>query len=198
MRSIADIGRNMSGRPSVALNRRWRNCSRGLFVALSFRKTTKDRMTTSEELALTLARSMAEIELKQQANIELFGLGTSERCDVDLETGIIKFTSAKRVVTAPVQVIGTFNSKDDTWLWGWDHPSIPKPCAKASELCREFGERYGLVDFTQRKIQCSQEDAWRFTAVALHLSEGTGSYRGPSNTTFVFMTFGDVTISKGP
>lgn len=42
----------------------------------------------------------------------------------------------------------------------------------------------------------SEEEAWRFTAVALHLSGAAGAYRGPAGSTYVFMTFGDVTVRK--
>ena len=149
-----------------------------------------------EEPELTLARSMSELELKQNTNSSLWGFGRMDRWDANLETGVVTFSSPNLIATAPVQVIGTFNSKDNTWLWGWDHPSVPEPLAEAARQCRDFGLRYRLTEFMERKVQCSQSDAWRFTALALHLSAGTGSYRGPAGTTYVFMTFGDVTLSK--
>ena len=74
-------------------------------------------------------------------------------------------------------------------------PGHHRPIAWARS-CRAFGEGHALAEFTTRKIACSEEEAWRFTAVALHLSEGVGAYRGPAGTTLVFMTFGTVTLSK--
>jgi hypothetical protein len=32
--------------------------------------------------------------------------------------------------------------------------------------------------------------------MAMHLTNGQGLYRGPAGPTLVFMTFGDVTVSK--
>jgi hypothetical protein len=151
----------------------------------------------SKEPRATLTRSMEELKLKQQANTAAWGLGSTDRWDADLDRGTIQFSGPQGlVVTAPVQVIGTFNSNDSTWLWGWEHPSVSESLSHAARLARDFGEQYGLDQYTLRKVRCSQDDAWQFTAVALHLSEATGSYRGPSGSTFAFMTFGEVTIRK--
>jgi hypothetical protein len=145
---------------------------------------------------LTLERSMNELRLKQQINGELFGIGKADRWDVDLDTGVIRFTTGERVASAPVQVIGTMNTDDGSWLWGWDHPSVSGSIGDAARLCRDFGGKYGLEAFTTRKIACTEDDAWQFTAVALLLSGGNGAYRGPSGSTLVFMTFGTVTLAK--
>lgn len=149
-----------------------------------------------QEPDLTFNRANAELQMKQEACAEAFWLVKADRWDVDLKTGFIRFTWRDRIATAPVQVIGTFNSKDDTWLWGWDHPSVKEPLGHAARLCREFGERHGLEALTQRKIYASAESAWEFTALGLHLSGATGAYRGPAGATFVFMTFGEVALSK--
>lgn len=149
-----------------------------------------------QEPDLTLVRSMHDIAVKTGACDRLFGIGSADSWDVDLEQGAIRFTHPDHIATAPVQVVGTYNTLDGTWLWGWDHPSVQEPFAAAARACRAFGERYGLTDFTERKLSCSEDDAWRFTALACYLSGATGAYRGPSATTHVFMTFGDVTLTK--
>ncbi len=155
------------------------------------------KLLGGKEAKATIARSMEELRLKQEVNASLWGLGSTERWDADLELGIIHFGgSGGVVVSAPVQVIGTFNTENGTWLWGWDHPSVREPLAHAARLCRDFGERHRLRRFTERKIVCSENEAWEQTAVALHLSGGEGAYRGPAGSTLVFMTFGEVTIQK--
>lgn len=115
---------------------------------------------------------------------------------VDLDAGTITFTNELGWhVTAPVQVVGTLNTADGTWLWGWDHPSIPVALRRHAELVRAFGAEHGLEAFTTRHIEASEEDAWQFTALASYLARSQGVYRGPaSDTTFVFMSFGELTI----
>ena len=148
----------------------------------------------AEPTELVFGRAQSEIQLKTRVFQSIFG---EEHYDwnVDLEAGLIRFTSASKTVTAPVQVIGTFNSVDGTFLWGWDHPSIPEPSRAHAQLAREFGRRHDLPLFTTRMVECTEAQAWEFTAVALYLSGAQGAYRGPAGTTMVFMTFGEMTIS---
>lgn len=145
---------------------------------------------------LTLARAMEDLKAKTAVHNSTWRLPES-RWAADLEQGTITFTNKLGwTITAPVQVIGTFNSKDSTWLWGWDHPSVSEPLAAHARLARAFGERYRLDRYTTRKIESSEPEAWQFTALACYLAGAQGGYRGPAGTTFVFMTFGEVTITK--
>lgn len=144
-----------------------------------------------------LAASLDELKLKERANIEAWGLGSTNRWDADLDTGFVKFSNTDGfTVTAPLQVVGTYDSTDGTFLWAWDHPSVPPALARTALLVRDFGDRHSLTRFTTRLVRCTEDEAWQFTAVGLHLSEAAGAYRGPSGSTFVFMTFGEVTIRR--
>lgn len=149
----------------------------------------------AEPADLVFARAEAEAKLKSRQLQSLFG---DEPYDfaVDLDAGVITFTSDTKVVSAPVQVIGTYNTLDGTFLWGWDHPSVPEPLGADARLAREFGQRHNFPLFTTRKVECTEEEAWVFTAVALHLAGAQGSHRGPTGPTLVFMTFGDMTIER--
>jgi hypothetical protein len=147
---------------------------------------------------LTIARANNEMQIRTQTAIDMWGLDTAA-WDADLDAGTITFTHAEKrlVVTAPVQVIGTYNTEDGSWLWGWDHPSVPEPLGEHARRVRDFGQQYGLAALTTRKIVASMEDAWGFTALACHLGGGQGGYSGPSGATRVFMTYGTATIRKG-
>ena len=173
---------------------------RQLFTALvgiavaSASITAMAQERVGEPADLVFARAESEIALKSQLFQSIFG---NERYDwsVDLDTGLITFTSATKVVTAPVQVVGTYNTRDGTFLWGWDHPSVPEPRAADARLAREFGLRQDLPLFTTRMVECTEDEAWSFTAVALYLAGAQGAYRGPTGPTLVYMTFGDPTIA---
>lgn len=154
--------------------------------------TAQQRVAQPAELVF--GRSDSEIALKTQILRGIFG---DEHFDwhADLESGVIRFTSATKTVSAPVQVVGTYNTLDGTFLWGWDHPSVAEPLGVAARLARQFGELHKMPLFTSRKVECTEEQAWSFTAVALYLSGAQGAYRGPAGTTMVFMTFGEMTIT---
>jgi hypothetical protein len=156
-----------------------------------------DEANDLDEPMATYERSLAELRLKTQANREAWGFGDTKTWSADLDTGIITFvTKDDRVVTAPVQVIGTYSSEDGTWLWGWDHPSVGHALAFDARLAKEFGERYDLEWSSTKKLICTEDEAWTFTALACHLAGAQGAYRGPAGSTYVFMTFGDVTMNR--
>jgi hypothetical protein len=156
--------------------------------------TDASQQRVAEPAEIVFGRANSEIQLKTQLFRSIFG---EEHFDwnVDLDAGTISFTSATKTVSAPVQVIGTYNTLDQTFLWGWDHPSVPEPRGADARLARRFGQLHDLPLFTTRMVECTEEQAWSFTAVALYLSGAQGAYRGPAGTTMVFMTFGEMTIT---
>lgn len=157
--------------------------------------TSTPEQRIAEPPELVFARGESEIALKRDILLSIFA-GEPFDWAADLDAGTITFTSATRVVTAPVQVIGTYNSLDGTFLWGWDHPSIPNPRRAHAGIARRFGEAHDLPLYTTRMVEVTEEQAWRFTATALYLAGAQGAYRGPAGTTMIFMTFGDLTVSR--
>lgn len=150
-----------------------------------------------EEPDATFRRSLEELKLKQQRNAARWGLGSKECWNADLQRGIITFSRpGGTLLTAPVQLVGRHEPGESRWHWGWDHPPAQKAAAHAADLVRRFGEVYGLADLTTCDLPCSEEEAWRFTAIALHLSDGEGAYRGRTGDSFAYMIFGPVTAGR--
>ena len=59
-----------------------------------------------------------------------------------------------------------------------------------------YGKEHNIQSLITRKISCDESDCWEFTALAAKLDKAQGAYRGPAGRTYVFMTFGEVQISK--
>jgi hypothetical protein len=150
----------------------------------------------SDDLEATLKLSMERLRLKTQSHIDAWGLGKTERWDADLDEGVISFSGGGRLVTAPIQVIGTYDPEDGYWLWGWDNPTVPPPLRGDALLVRAFGERHGLSRYVTSSIRCTEDEAWQFTALACHLAVASGAYRGPADTLLVFITFHQLTIHR--
>jgi hypothetical protein len=91
---------------------------------------------------LTIERAKAEMRLLTQTAISMWGMDEAAWA-ADLESGIITFTSTRKglVVAAPVQLIGTFNGEDQTWLWGWDHPMVSGQIGDHARLARDMACR---------------------------------------------------------
>lgn len=142
------------------------------------------------------AQGMEGLRLQTAAHDAAWHLGEAS-WSVDQDTGKIVFVAPNGITaTCPVQIIGTFNSLDNTFLWGWEHPSVVSPLQEHARKVREYGERHSIAELTTQKINCTEEKAWELTALACRLNEAQGAYRGPAGTTFVFMTFGLVTLTK--
>ncbi len=147
------------------------------------------RTSQVREPEATLERSLEHLRLKTRSHIDAWGLDSIARWDADMEDGVISFTRPGMLVVAALQVIGAYNLEDGSWLWGWDHPSVPPPLMRDAERVRAFGEHHGLARYVDRKINWTENEAWQFTALACHLAEASGAYRGPAENTLVFMTF---------
>lgn len=151
---------------------------------------------TDAQIDAVFARAKAELEAKTGVHVGSWHMDGA-RWDADLEAGTITFTNQRNwKIRAPMQVIGTRSLADGTFLWGWDHPSVPAPLAAHARLVKAFGEGQRLNMLTTRKIVASEAEAWELTALATHLAAANGAYRGPSGKTEVFMTFGEIAITK--
>ena len=95
-----------------------------------------------------------------------------------------------------MQIIGTYNNQDGTWLWGWEHPSVAPSLQQHAREVRAYGERHSVPRLTTQKMQCPTDEAWELTALACKLARAQGAYRAPTGDTLVFLTFGDLQRSK--
>ena len=116
---------------------------------------------------------------------------------VDQEAGVITFTSPDGIVaTAAAQIVGTYDTADGTWLWGWGNSSVEPKLATNASITREYGEKRGIADLTTRKLSTTEEKCWEFAALTCKLGNDQGVYRGPAGDTMVFIAFGEVKLQK--
>lgn len=141
--------------------------------------------------------SMAELRLKTEAALGV-GVDGFDRWDLDQAEGDIVFSNADGYsATAKAQIIGSFNAVDGSWLWAWDNPSIEPDLTLDAQRVRAYGRQHGLPKLTDAKWFGTEEDAWEMAAIAAYLCEAQGAYRGPAGTTFVFITYDELTFSHG-
>ncbi|MBZ9750399.1 hypothetical protein K7W42_05940 [Deinococcus sp. HMF7604] len=136
-------------------------------------------------------RALAGLQAQTAAHDGAWGLGRAD-WQADLQAGTLTFTNETFRATCPVQVVGTYNTQDGPWLWGWDHPSVPAELTRAAGKVRAFAQEHRLHALTTRTLSCTEEDAWHLTA----LDGAQGAYRGPAGPTLVFMTFGEVALTS--
>lgn len=137
------------------------------------------------------AQSWLDLSKQQKALSRRFRL-TEADWAVNQDQGLIHFGRKDgAVVTAPVQIIGSWNPNTSYFTWGWDHPSVQTRLRADAERTRWFGDKHDLPELTTRALKVTEQEAWRLTAVAAKVNAAAGAYRGPTDGPVVFMTLGD-------
>ncbi len=146
---------------------------------------------------LMLAASFSHLQKQQEACAQTWGLGQCERWDANLEQGWIRFVHPDgRVITAPVQVVGSYRGADSSWEWAWYNPSVEPSLAEHARLARDYAAEFDLKKFSSPVLKCTEADAWQFAAVACLAGNADGVYRAPFGDILVFLTFGPVDIQE--
>jgi hypothetical protein len=150
------------------------------------------------DLEAFIAGSVEGLQMVTDAHRGTWHLGEEKSWDVDQDIGEIRFLFADgTVASSPVQIVGTFNAKDGTFMWGWNHPSVTPSLQMAAARVKEFGEEHQSIEFQTHKVSCTEKRAWEYTALAMRLSEAGGAYRAEASPgTYVFMTFGEVRLAR--
>lgn len=119
---------------------------------------------------------------------------------MDQEKGLIEFIDRERDIKAqaPVHFIGSYSTKESSWLWGWANPSIEAPLTVDALQTKAHGAEKGKVKLTTAKVTCDQKAAWRLAALSCMVCGQQGVYRGPAGDTMVFMAFCEVSVRKSP
>lgn len=137
-----------------------------------------------------LTEAMSQLQANTSAHEKAWGLGTETRWDLDMNAGELRLSFADgRELHFPVQVIGTYNTANASFMWGWDHPSVPEALRRAARRLYAYGQEQAVSRFTTKIIECSELEAWEFTAAAAQLDGVTGAYRGNAGGTWVYMAF---------
>ena len=135
-----------------------------------------------------------------QSHDNTWGFSEANEWHVDQDTQKIIWTfDCGKVVTADVQIIGSYNYEDGSFLWAWDNPSLELEIVLQSLEVKKFGKEHGFKSFIDGKIYISEKRAWEFAAVANRLTNTNGIYSADTGGPRVFLSFGEVSInSKQP
>ncbi|HXI71009.1 MAG TPA: hypothetical protein VNN22_11705 [Verrucomicrobiae bacterium] len=158
----------------------------------------KDDTGETPEFKAFIEGSMEGLRLQTEAHQNTWHFGKEERWDFAQDTGELVFTFPDMIVRAPAQIVGSFDSQAGTWMWAWANSSIAEPLARDSVKAREYGEQHHIRRLTAPSWSAEETDGWHMAALANRLCESNGIYRGPAGTSFVFITFGKVQLSKKP
>jgi hypothetical protein len=157
---------------------------------------SKRKIAYPAELQTQIEKAVIALQTLTSAHDGMWQIGQAA-WSVDQDDGTITFTSPKGLVaTAPVQIVGSYNTGDGTWLWAWDNPSLDARLTEHARKVQAYGNEKGFEILTTPKLVCPEAQCWDLAALASMLAGAQGAYRGPAGATRVFMTFGRVKLTK--
>ncbi len=148
------------------------------------------------ELETLLVQGRELIDRSTRAHAERWGLGTAQRWVLDQDSGTILWSFEDRVVSAPAQILGSWNSKVSTFVWSWDNDTIQASLCEAAEQVRAFGVANEVPALTSSPLNLNEEQVRDLVAVAAAITGSTGLYHPYDGTMATYVSFGTVTIEE--
>ena len=146
------------------------------------------------DLATLLLQGEDLIEQLSRAH-QQWGCGSADRWGLDQNTGLITWSFADKVATAPAQILATYHQSAGTWLWSWANSSILPQMSREAGVLRDWARKHGHQTLTEPELQADDQKANTLTAIALRVTRAAGFYRGSSGPAKTIITFGPVTIT---
>ena len=159
------------------------------------RAASRPPIPTSFEALSELAFNHAQALIG--GHIASWGMDKCTSWDVDLQAGTIAWLFDDKIARAPAQLLGTYSERDQSFLWGWDHPSAPPGTAIAAQMVKQHADAHGITQLQDSTVPCPFDDTWRLVAPAVLIGDLQGVYRGQAGPgTWAFVGFGNITLSK--
>jgi len=139
-----------------------------------------------------IADARTALTESSRQHVEDWRLGSESRWEVDLKAGQVSFHFLDgTILVAPIQIVGTYNARDATFLWAWGHRTLPEALVEHARLARKWGETHQVRDYTSAIVSCAADEVWNFAAVTARLAGRDGIYRGRSGSVWMYLTYGD-------
>jgi hypothetical protein len=148
------------------------------------------------ELETLLLEGRDLIDRTTRAHAERWGLGAAEQWALSQDDGRIVWSFEDRVVSAPAQILGSWNATVESFVWAWDNDSIRAPLCTTAEQVRAFGQEHGIGALTSSPLRLGEEQVRDLVALAFRVGGCTGLYHPYDGRLATYISFGDVLIEE--
>ncbi len=125
-----------------------------------------------------------------------WGLGTARKWVLDQEDGRIVWAFDDHVASAPVQILGSWNSEVSSFVWSWDNNSIADPLCETAATVRAFGEEHDIGALTGSPLPLDEAQVRDVVALAFRVGRCTGLYHPFDGRLASYIAFGAVTLEE--
>ncbi len=125
-----------------------------------------------------------------------WGLGTARRWVLDQQDGRIVWSFEDHVASAPAQILGSWNSEVNSFVWAWDNDTITDPLCETAVTVRAFGEEHGIAALTASPLQLDEAKVRDVVALAFRVGRCSGLYHPFDGRLASYIAFGEVTLEE--
>jgi hypothetical protein len=150
------------------------------------------RLAISPQYVELLTAAHAYTTERQEVLRTKYGLASMPHAHLNETTGQFIFSDESHTprVLAGVQVVGSINTTDRTWLWSWANPDVDASLYKDILEVQMLGEARGIEQLTTPFWQGDAVDGWEMTSISAYVLQAEGAYRAarPQGFTYFVMT----------
>lgn len=134
--------------------------------------------------------------LALEAANSAWNMAEAVKSDIDLVEGTIVWWFLDKAANASAELLGTWNPADETFLWGWEHPSAPENLRNASVAVKDFADRHDIDELADALRPCTFDEGWALAAIAVLIGDLKGMCRVEAvrGGAWAYVGFGDVTV----
>jgi hypothetical protein len=127
-----------------------------------------------------------------------FGLASMPHAHLNEATGQLVFSDATGTprVLANVQLVGSVNTENRTWLWSWANPDIEPGLCKDLLEVHMLGETRRIEQLTTPFWDGDAVDGWEMTSISAYILQAQGAYRAVTAQGFTYMVM--TTVERIP
>ncbi len=121
-----------------------------------------------------------------------YGLAAMPHAHFNEATGQLIFSDESNTpqVLANVQVVGSVNLQDRTWLWSWADPDVDASLYRDILEVQMLGRTKSIEQLTTPFWEGDAVDGWEVTSICAYVLQAAGAYRAatPQGFTYFVMT----------
>ena len=129
------------------------------------------------------------VKALQEKAEQAFGLGRHDRWAADYDAARFTLvTGGETQVVADLQIVGSFSTKNSSWLWSWANEIHEPHLVRGVAMLRALGEARGIRFLADAYHEGVDEvHCWEMTSLACHVLGYDACYRAPMDHRLLFM-----------
>ena len=118
-----------------------------------------------------------------------FGLASMPHAHLNVATGQLVFSDASATprVLSNVQLVGSVNTGNRSWLWSWANPDVDPALCKDILEVHLLGETRGIEQLTTPFWEGDAVDGWEMTSITAYVLQAQGAYRAATAEGFTYL-----------